>query len=75
MKRFSSEKNGGDRLADFWAGYRDLLTNKGIEPNRLKWYEHWAVSFAKAFRGISLRSRTPAHVRAFLDNLKTNPSL
>jgi hypothetical protein len=75
MKSFSSGGEPGGRLSTFWGGYRALLEKKGIEPQRLKWYEHWAVAFAKAFPGVGLRARTPAQVRAFLDNLKSNPSL
>lgn len=75
MKRFSSGGEPGGHLSTFWGGYRALLEKKGIEPQRLKWYEHWAVAFAKAFPGVGLRARTPAQVRAFLDNLKSNPSL
>ncbi len=75
MKRFSSDTQASHRLSAFWAGYRTFLADKGIESKLIKWYEHWSLSFAKAFRGVSLRSRTPQHVLAFLGNLKSNPSL
>jgi len=75
MKRISSEFEAKNHLSSFWAGYRALLTKKGIESKLIKWYEHWAVAFAKAFPGVGLRARTPALVRSFLDKLEGNPSL
>jgi integron integrase len=75
MKSFSSGGKPGGHLSAFWAGYRAFLVEKGIESKLIKWYEHWAVAFAKAFPGVGLRARTPAQIRSFLDNLKSNPSL
>jgi hypothetical protein len=75
MKSFSSGGKPGGRLSAFWAGYRAFLVEKGTESKLIKLYEHWAVAFAKAFPGVGLRARTPAQIRSFLDNLKSNPSL
>ncbi|GAB4172963.1 MAG: hypothetical protein Kow00100_14470 [Geothermobacteraceae bacterium] len=60
---------------EFWRGYRDLLSRRGIDEGKQVYYQRWAVNFACAFPGVPLRSRLPEHGRAFLENLRQRENI
>jgi site-specific recombinase XerD len=53
----------------FWTGFARLLADQGIDPDHLQFYLEWARKFATAQKG-SLRHRSLADIRAFIDDLR-----
>jgi hypothetical protein len=58
------------RVKDFWQEYRAALIRQGVPPARAEWFVRWAQRFARTVPGVPLRTRTEAHVRAFLSDLE-----
>jgi hypothetical protein len=58
------------RVKDFWQEYRAAVLRQGVPPARAEWFVRWAQRFARAATGVPLRTRTEAHVRAFLSDLE-----
>src|SRR5918999_1478653 len=58
------------RVKDFWQEYRAAVLRQGVPPARAEWFVRWAQRFARAVPGVPLRTRTEAHVRAFLRGLE-----
>jgi integron integrase len=58
------------RVKDFRQEYRAAVLRQGVPPARIEWFVRWAQRFARAAPGVPLRTRTEAHVRAFLTDLK-----
>jgi Phage integrase, N-terminal SAM-like domain/Phage integrase family len=57
------------RVKDFWQEYRAAVLRQGLPQARAEWFVRWAQRFARAVPGVPLRTRTEAHVRAFLSDL------
>jgi hypothetical protein len=57
-------------VKQFWREYRAAVLGQGVPPARAEWLERWAQRFARAMPGVPLRTRTEAHVRAFLCDLR-----
>jgi hypothetical protein len=58
------------RVKDCWQEYRPAVLRQGVPPTRADWFVRWAQRFARAMPGVPLRTRTEAHVRAFLSDLE-----
>ncbi|MBN1674576.1 MAG: integron integrase [Kiritimatiellae bacterium] len=54
----------------FWGGYEAAVRKAGIPDERVRWHVYWAHKFAASIRGVPLRARCLADIRAFLDRLK-----
>lgn len=63
-----------DRV-DFWRDYEGCVRNSGVPEAQIRWYSRWVEQFLKAFKGVPLRDRSVADVRAFLDDLKADANL
>jgi integrase-like protein len=59
------------RVKDVWQEYRAAILRQGVPPARAEWFVRWAQRFARAVPGVPLRTRTAAHVRAFLCDLES----
>lgn len=53
-------------VKQLWPGYRAAILHQGMPHARAAWLVRWAQRFARTLPGVPLRSRTAAHVQAFL---------
>ncbi|MCK5851079.1 MAG: integron integrase [Kiritimatiellae bacterium] len=60
---------------DFWGGFLDYAIENGISGRHARWYVDWAVKFARAIRGVSLRKRSIEDVKGFLEDLQADENV
>lgn len=54
------------QVKQFRPDYRAAILRQGVPRARADWLVRWAQPFARVLPGVPLRSRTAAHVQAFL---------
>jgi hypothetical protein len=53
----------------FWQQYQAAVLRQGVPQARAEWFVRWAQHLTRSGLGVPLRTRTAAHVRAFLSDL------
>jgi hypothetical protein len=59
----------------FWRQYQAAVLRQGVPQSRAEWFVRWAQRFTRSGLGVPLRTRTAAHVRAFLSDLAQQTSV
>ncbi len=76
MKNISSDvKAKTVSNVEFWSTYRNVVLKLGTPDNQAEWYVTWAEKYSKSLKGVPLGKHSPAHVEAFLHNLKQKPNI
>ncbi len=60
--------------SQFWQSYENCLVKHRIPPKYIHWYVNWCRQFVKFCGSLPTADCHPAHVTAFLDNLRESES-